>query len=50
MCPVPETLNFIRHLPDVNGKSVIPFCTYAFAKSGILKTMKKNPAKITNSS
>ena len=41
MGPAPEVSNFIKRLPDGNGKLVVTFCTYAFAKGGILKTMEK---------
>jgi hypothetical protein len=40
MGPAPEVSNFIKQLPNGNGKSVIIFCTYAFAKGSILKTME----------
>ena len=39
--PAPEVSSFIKKLPDGTGKEVIVFCTFAFAKGGVLKTLEK---------
>jgi flavodoxin len=41
MKPAPEVSAFVKRLPEGNGKRVIVFCTYAFAKGGVLNVLEK---------